>query len=267
MRTLLERAAPARLCHFHPTLLSPAFNRPFSQFRHPPNRAARLSLPCHDLPYTLRSPPCQKNNRGYGVRSSSKRSDPRGGSGISASESAPPTDFAKLDVLGNLPQPGGSIDSCLSNGFNFTSGLTVTGGVLILGGEVFRWFPTPDEAASPHFLSPLLNDAGQWEVGGDAFGALDVVWPKPGTLSGRTWISTKTLDLLVIGTGRATEVLSPNTKKLLNSMGIRVEVVDTRNAAAEYNLLAVERGIHEVAAALVPAGWKAEISRVTRHQT
>jgi hypothetical protein len=40
-------------------------------------------------------------------------------------------------------------------------------------------------------------------------------------------------------------------------MGIRVEVVSTRNAAAQYNLLAVERGIHEVAAALIPAGWKA----------
>jgi NADH dehydrogenase [ubiquinone] 1 alpha subcomplex assembly factor 3 len=68
-------------------------------------------------------------------------------------------------------------------------------------------------------------------------------------------------DLLVIGTGRATEALSPSTKKLLNGMGIRVEVADTRNAAAQYNLLAVERGTHEVAAALVPAGWKADVTK------
>jgi hypothetical protein len=71
----------------------------------------------------------------------------------------------------------------------------------------------------------------------------------------------KLLDLLVIGTGRTTEALSPNVKKLLNDMGIRVEVVNTRNAAAQYNLLAAERGIHEVAAALVPAGWKAEMAK------
>jgi hypothetical protein len=83
-------------------------------------------------------------------------------------------------VLGHLPQPGGSIDSCLKNGFNFSSGINVTGSVLILGGEVFRWFPTRDEASTPHL--PMLNDAGQWEVEGDAFGALDIVWPKPGTL-------------------------------------------------------------------------------------
>jgi len=150
-------------------------------------------------------------------------------------------------VLGNLPQPGGSIDSCLNNGFNFSSGLTVSGSVLILGGEVFRWFPTPDGASAPHFLSPLLNRDGQWEVDRHAFGALDLVWPKP--------------DLLIIGTGRATEPLSPGTKKLLNDMGIRLEVVNTRNAAAQYNLLAVERGIHDIAAVLVPAGWKAEIPR------
>jgi uncharacterized protein len=71
----------------------------------------------------------------------------------------------------------------------------------------------------------------------------------------------KFLDLLVIGTGRTTEVLSPKIKKLLNNMGIRVEVVNTRNAAAQYNLLAIERGIHEVAAALVPAGWTAAIAK------
>ena len=194
MRVLLERAAPARLCHFHTNLLSGGFIRSFSQFR-PPSRATRLSLPYRRLPYALWSPPCHTINRGYGAQSSSKLSRPsdlRGGSGMSGVDSAPPTDFAKLDVLGNLPQPGGSIDSCLSNGFNFSSGLTVSGSVLILGGEVFRWFPTWDEANGPHFLSPLLNSAGQWEVDGNAFAALDLVWPKPGTLSRRVWISTET---------------------------------------------------------------------------
>lgn len=121
--------------------------------------------------------------RGYGVRSSSK---PNSGHGI---DGAPPTDFAKLDVFRNLPQPGGSIDSCLTDGFNFSSGLAVTGSVLIIGGEVFRWFPARDEAGGPDFVVPLLNDTGLWEAEGDAFGALDVVWPKPGS-SARMLIST-----------------------------------------------------------------------------
>jgi uncharacterized protein len=50
--------------------------------------------------------------------------------------------------------------------------------------------------------------------------------------------------------------LSPETRKHINSLGIRVEVVDTRNAAAQFNLLATERGVSEIAAAMIPIGWK-----------
>jgi NADH dehydrogenase [ubiquinone] 1 alpha subcomplex assembly factor 3 len=58
----------------------------------------------------------------------------------------------------------------------------------------------------------------------------------------------------VLGTGPATQFLSPATRKMFNNMGVRVEVSDTRNAAAQYNLLATERGVHEVGALLLPAG-------------
>jgi hypothetical protein len=33
-------------------------------------------------------------------------------------------------------------------------------------------------------------------------------------------------------------------------------VLDTRNAAAQFNMLATERGVSEVAAALIPIGWQ-----------
>jgi len=46
------------------------------------------------------------------------------------------------------------------------------------------------------------------------------------------------------------------TRAHLNALGISVEVQDTRNAAAQFNLLATERGVGNVAAALVPLGWK-----------
>lgn len=53
--------------------------------------------------------------------------------------------------------------------------------------------------------------------------------------------------------------LSPETKRHINSLGMRVEILDTRNAAAEFNLLATERGVNEVAAALIPIGWKGRV--------
>jgi uncharacterized protein len=49
--------------------------------------------------------------------------------------------------------------------------------------------------------------------------------------------------------------ISPKTRERINSLGIRIDIQDTRNAAAQFNLLATERGVGSVAAALVPLGW------------
>ena len=62
------------------------------------------------------------------------------------------------------------------------------------------------------------------------------------------------IDLLILGLGGEMRPLSPKTKRYINSLGIRVDVSDTRNAAAMFNLLATERGIDSVAGALIPIG-------------
>lgn len=59
-----------------------------------------------------------------------------------------------------------------------------------------------------------------------------------------------------MGTGPTIVPVSPATRKHINELGIRLEVSDTRNASAQFNLLATERGVTQVAAALVPMGWK-----------
>lgn len=70
------------------------------------------------------------------------------------------------------------------------------------------------------------------------------------------------LDLLIIGTGHRTLLLHPKSKKRIRDMGINVDVMDTHNAAAEYNLLATERPGSQVAAALLLA----EFGRTTEPQ-
>jgi NADH dehydrogenase [ubiquinone] 1 alpha subcomplex assembly factor 3 len=50
--------------------------------------------------------------------------------------------------------------------------------------------------------------------------------------------------------------LSPLTRRAINELGIQVELQDTRNAAAQFNLLATERGVGTVAAAMIPMGWR-----------
>lgn len=64
------------------------------------------------------------------------------------------------------------------------------------------------------------------------------------------------LDLLILGLGPSMRPLAPETRQHINSLGIRVDVQDTRNAASQFNLLATERGVGNVAAALIPIGWK-----------
>lgn len=93
------------------------------------------------------------------------------------------TDFSVLDVLGATPPPATGVDSCLADGFALNNGAAVHGsGVLMVGGEAFRWAPWRAGVGEEKGVrGRLLNERGQWEVGDGAWGLLDVVWPKPGT--------------------------------------------------------------------------------------
>jgi len=169
------------------------------------------------------------------------------------------TDFGAMDMLSGMPAPSTAIDACMTDGFALNSGLKVTGsGVMLVGGEAFKWRPWSrtgrkdgtsgaggtgdDNKGVASEGGKLKNSKGQFHVDKEAWGVLDLVWPKP--------------DLLVLGTGSGIVPLSPETRRHINELGIRLEVQDTRNAAAQFNLLATERGVQQVVAALVPIGWR-----------
>ncbi|KAK3956903.1 hypothetical protein QBC32DRAFT_366568 [Pseudoneurospora amorphoporcata] len=165
-------------------------------------------------------------------------------------DSPPTTDFSEMDMLGQTPIPSTAIDECFHDGFALNSGVQITGGsgVLLVSGEAFEWRPwvvvsrAGDEEMGKGPKRKLVNEKGQWVLESEEqWGFLGRLWPRP--------------DLLILGVGPSLRPLSPATRTLINSMGIRVEVLDTRNAASQYNLLATERGVDQVAAALVPLGW------------
>jgi NADH dehydrogenase [ubiquinone] 1 alpha subcomplex assembly factor 3 len=106
------------------------------------------------------------------------------------SEENTQADFAALDVLRNTVTPATSIDACTSEGFALNNNMRISGcGVLLVGGEAYRWRPwlrkggaTQADAAGDDLMTGrLLNAKGQWEVPDEAWGLLDMVWPKPGT--------------------------------------------------------------------------------------
>lgn len=87
------------------------------------------------------------------------------------------TDFGALNVLGGTPAPSTSIDACLWDGFHLDSGVKITGGtgVLLVAGEAFAWRPWEAKEGLR-----LVNQKGQWDVEDEAWGLLELVWPKPG---------------------------------------------------------------------------------------
>ncbi|KAF4988132.1 hypothetical protein FGRMN_9949 [Fusarium graminum] len=157
----------------------------------------------------------------------------------------PPTDFGELDVLGNTPAPSTSVDVCMYDGFGLNSGVTITdgNGVLLIDGEVFNWRPWEAKGSLN-----LVNKKGQFELPPNAFSLFDLIWPRP--------------DLLIIGVGPSIMPLAPQTRRMISELGMRIELLDTRNAAAQFNLLATERGVSNVAAALIPIGWKDGVGAV-----
>jgi NADH dehydrogenase [ubiquinone] 1 alpha subcomplex assembly factor 3 len=182
------------------------------------------------------------------------------------------TDFSALDVLRNTIAPATSIDACTSDGFALNNQVRITGsGVLLVGGEAFRWWPWKRDGSGTggsedvKMEGKLLNAKGQWEVDSEGWGVLELVHPKPGKYPRCIFIpfllplfmlTFVTIDLLIIGTGPSVTPIAPNVRKYLNDLGIRLEIQDTRNAAAQFNLLATERGVGQVAAALIPIGWR-----------
>lgn len=89
----------------------------------------------------------------------------------------PLTDFAAMDILGNTPVPSTTVDICMSDGFQLNSGARIEdgSGVILVGGEAFRWRPW-----LPRGEPRLLNSKGQWEIPNDTLGLLSLIWPRPG---------------------------------------------------------------------------------------
>lgn len=153
-----------------------------------------------------------------------------------------------MDILANAGAviPANSIDACTKDGFHLNNGQQTAGGMglLLLDGEAFVWTPWDTNAGtSAEGFGKMLDRRGILNIPQSSLGVLELVYPKP--------------DLLIIGTGRKLWMLGKETRKYLSeTLGIRVDVMDTGNAAAAYNLLATERGITEVAALMIPDGFR-----------
>ncbi|KAJ2742963.1 hypothetical protein GGI20_004096 [Coemansia sp. BCRC 34301] len=122
----------------------------------------------------------------------------------------------------------------LSTGFRLSNGITAYGPLLLVNNEAFTLKippPTPD-AASGVVTNPLLL------LDPEALKVLDVVTPKP--------------ELLIVGGGASISRLSLAARNYLTSIGLNVELANTRHASSTFNTLSEEG--RNAALLVLPAG-------------
>lgn len=152
-----------------------------------------------------------------------------------------------MDVLGNIPAPATSVDACTSDGFHLDNGIKTDGGggILLVGGEAFTWSPWRSLSPTATLGNMLDTRRGILDIPRQSLGLLELLHPKP--------------DLLIVGTGGRLWMLSKQTREYVAEvLGCRLDVMDTANAAAAYNLLAKERGVEGgagVGGLFLPVGW------------
>ncbi|KAI8987851.1 NADH dehydrogenase 1 alpha subcomplex assembly factor 3 [Mycotypha africana] len=112
-------------------------------------------------------------------------------------------------------------------GFVLSNNIKVEQPLILINGTPFLW-RTPPRSENTHM--PMKD----WSL--DAFKIFELVSPKP--------------ELIMFGTGRDMAPIPEHIRQFFFKLGIQVDQMNTKHAAATYNVLAEEG--RRVAAALLP---------------
>ena len=128
--------------------------------------------------------------------------------------------YDQINLIDNVPE-----DQLRFQGFNDTgftvNGVEYEGSLLCVGNLIMSW--------KPKKLS---------EITADSLSLFQIIRPIP--------------EILIIGCGRSIQPIDPELRRFVRSTGMKLEAIDSRNAASTYNILNEEGRI--VAAALLPYG-------------
>jgi len=132
-----------------------------------------------------------------------------------------PTVFTNI-LAGDTPPPV-QVSSVSADGIQLSDGLIISSSCIFVEGKVLLWDV------------PLGADLwSKWRK--EHLEVFEVVVPRP--------------EILLLGTGERISMPPPFIRTYLNTLGIQLDIMDTRNACSTYNLLAEEG--RRVAAALLP---------------
>lgn len=164
------------------------------------------------------------------------------------------------DIYGPVELAPNSIRTCLPHGIVFVNGVVIETpneanritGALLLGSDAYE----------VDLLGPEPNSLNDTVTFGNGVRPLPPSQPNaghvvefakgPGSLLSLFKVINPRPEVLVVGLGKRFRMLHPDTKEYFHSLGIKVEVSDTRNACAVWDMLTVERRGDVVGALLLP---------------
>ncbi|KAF9478652.1 DUF498-domain-containing protein [Pholiota conissans] len=139
-------------------------------------------------------------------------------------------DRSFTNLLADDNPPAVQVSSISNDGIQLVDGLVLPGPCIFLEGKVFLW-NVPETNA----WSKVKEE--RWKAWGKEFFELfEVVTPRP--------------EILLLGTGKTLVQPPKFLREYMSTLGIQLDVLDTRNACSTYNLLSEEG--RRVAAALLP---------------
>ncbi|KAK6464058.1 hypothetical protein DFJ63DRAFT_311355 [Scheffersomyces coipomensis] len=146
--------------------------------------------------------------------------------------------FKKNDILMFSDKPINYIESVKANGFHLTNNLLITSpdkqnniiGTLMLQSETFE---VNLSNGAYEIINGFIVEFSEKEI----LQVFNKIHPKP--------------EILVIGLGKKSRMLSESNRKYLSNLGIQLEISDSNNAAQMFDLLATERP-NTIGALLLP---------------
>ncbi|GLJ21544.1 hypothetical protein SUGI_0399150 [Cryptomeria japonica] len=128
--------------------------------------------------------------------------------------------YDQINVLPGVPKDLIRIEGCTDTGF-VANGVQYEGSLICINNLILSW--------SPRQLVDVTSDS---------LSIFQLLQPAP--------------EILVIGSGKRSELVDPGIRNFLRTNGIKVESVDSWNAAATFNFLNEEGRV--VAGAFLPLG-------------
>ncbi|KAG8653764.1 NADH dehydrogenase [ubiquinone] 1 alpha subcomplex assembly factor 3 [Manihot esculenta] len=128
--------------------------------------------------------------------------------------------YDQINLIDNVPQDQLRFQGYTDTGFT-VNGVEYEGSVLCVGNLLLSWSPNRLSQITPESLS-----------------IFQILRPIP--------------EILILGCGRQIQQIDPELGRFIRSTGMKLEAIDSRNAASTYNILNEEGRI--VAAALLPSG-------------